>query len=94
VITGTTSPWNNVTLTGSLSQTAGSSNRGAVITGTTQAQAAPAGATFGMSSNATGNLSGALYGPNASEAGAVWSVNEGSGATGKAAFGFLGATKQ
>lgn len=94
VISNATSPWNNVTLTGTLSQSAGSTGRGAVITGTTQAQAAPAGATFGMSSSATGNLSGALYGPNANEAGAVWSVNEGSGATGKTAFGFFGATKQ
>lgn len=94
VTSNATSPWNNVTLTGSLSQTAGSTNRGAVITGTTQAQAAPSGATFGMSSGATGVLSGALFGPNANEVGAVWSVNEGSGATGKTAFGIFGATKQ
>ncbi|MES2253998.1 MAG: hypothetical protein V4559_03020 [Pseudomonadota bacterium] len=94
VVSGVSSPWNNVTLTGTLSQSAGSTNRGAIITGTTQAQAAPAGATFGMSSSATGVLSGALFGPNASEAGAVWSVNEGSGANGKTAFGIFGATKQ
>lgn len=94
VISGATSPWNNVTLTGSLSQSAGSANRGAVISGTTQAQAAPSGAAFGLSSSATGNLSGALYGPNATEAGGVWSVNQGSGATGMTAFGFFGATKQ
>jgi len=94
VITGTTSPWNNVTLTGNLSQSAGSTNRGAVINGTAQAQTAPANATFGMTSGATGNLSGALYGPNVNEAGGIWSVNQGSGATGKTAFGFFGATKQ
>jgi hypothetical protein len=94
VTTGATSPWNNVTLTGSLSQSAGNTSRGAVITGTTQAQTAPSGATFGMANGATGNLSGALYGPNANEAGAVWSVNQGSGATGKTAFGIFGATKQ
>jgi hypothetical protein len=94
VATNATSPWNNVTLSGSLSQTAGSANRGAVITGTTQAQAAPAGATYGMSAGATGVLSGALFGPNADEVGALWSVNEGSGANGKTAFGMFGATKQ
>ena len=58
------------------------------------AQTAPANATFGMTSGATGNLSGALYGPNVNEAGGIWSVNQGSGATGKTAFGFFGATKQ
>lgn len=94
VLSGATSPWNNVTLTGNLSQTAGSANRGAVITGTTQAQAAPSGATFGVSSGANGKLSGALFGPNANEAGAVWSVNDGSGANGKVALGMFGATKQ
>lgn len=94
VISGTTSPWNNVTLTGNLSQSAGNTNRGAVINGTAQTQAPPASAPFSLNSGATGNLSGALYGPNANEAGGVWSVNQGSGATGKAAFGFFGATKQ
>jgi hypothetical protein len=95
VITGTTSPWNNVTLSGNLSHAEwDTANPGAVITGTTHAQSAPLGATFGMSSTATGNLNAALYGPNASEVGALWSVNEGSGATGKTAFGFFGATKQ
>lgn len=94
VSSGATSAWNNVTLTGNLSQSAGSANRGAVINGTAQTQAPPASAPFSMNSGATGNLSGALYGPNANEAGGVWSVNQGSGATGKTAFGFFGATKQ
>jgi hypothetical protein len=94
VLSGKITPWNNVTLIGNLSQTAGSANRGAIITGTTQAQSAPSGADFGMSNSATGNLSGALFGPNANEAGAVWSVTEGSGANGKTAFGMFGATKQ
>jgi hypothetical protein len=94
VTSNAVSPWNSVTLTGTLSQSAGSSSRGAIITGTTQAQAAPAGATFGLSSNATGVVSGALFGPNATEVGAVWSVNEGSGANGKTAFGVFGGTKQ
>jgi hypothetical protein len=94
VLSNKVTPWNNVSLTGNLSQTAGSANRGAIITGTTQAQSAPSGADFGMSSGATGNLSGALFGPDANEAGGVWSVNEGSGANGKTAFGMFGATKQ
>jgi len=94
VITGVTTPWNNVTLAGSLSQAPGSPGHGAAITGTTQAQAAPAGATYGMSSGASGTLSGALFGPFYDEASAVWSVNEGSGANGKTAFGIFGATKQ
>jgi len=91
---GTITPWNDVTLTGTLSQGAGSSAHGAVITGTTQAQAAPSGAAFGMSSNASGTLSGALFGPFYQEASAVWSLNEGSGATGKTAFGVFGADKK
>lgn len=94
VVSNATSPWNSITLTGTLSQSAGSNSRGAILTGTTQAQTAPAGATFGMSSSATGVVSGALFGPNATEVGAVWSVNEGSGATGKTAFGIFGGTKQ
>ena len=95
VLSGATSPWNNVTLSGNLSHADwDTSHPGAAITGTAQAQTAPAGATFGMSNTATGSLNGALYGPTASEVGALWSVNEGSGATGKTAFGMFGATKQ
>src|SRR6185312_14107941 len=91
---GTTTPWNDITITGTLSQGAGSSAHGAVITGTTQAQAAPSGAAFGMSSSASGTMNGALFGPFYEEASAVWSLNEGSGASGKTAFGVFGAGKK
>ena len=92
VISGATSPWNNVTLTGKLSATGSlaAGGAGAYLNGTAQAQAAPAGATFGTASTAYGSFGGALYGPNASEVGASWSLND----NGKVAVGIFGATKQ
>lgn len=82
---GTTS-WNTVNLAGSLS--------GAAISGSTSTASPPAGATFGLSSAATGTLSGALYGPNAQELGAVWTLYEPTSDGGKSAFGIMGAQKQ
>lgn len=80
-------PWNNVTLSGSLS--------GASISGNTQASAAPSGAAaYGLSIGATGKFNGALYGPNGQELGAVWTLNDGSSTNGKTAIGALTATKQ
>jgi len=84
---GVVTPWNSVTLTGSLS--------GASISGNTQASAAPSGAgAYGLSIGATGKFNGALYGPNGEELGAVWTLNDGSSTNGKTAIGALMATKQ
>jgi hypothetical protein len=84
---GLTTPWNNIALTGTLS--------GASLSGDTHASAAPSGAgIYGLSIGATGKFTGALYGPNGQELGAVWTVNDGGSTNGKAAVGVISATKQ
>src|SRR5581483_1149360 len=84
---GTAAPWNSVTLNGTLS--------GASINGTTTGSVAPPEAgTFGMSASASGTLTGALYGPNGQELGAVWTLNEPNPTNGKSAMGTIMATKQ
>jgi hypothetical protein len=75
--------WNNVALSGSLS--------GATMRGTTAVTNAP-GNSLSMGSGATGTFSGALYGPNAQELGATWTLYDSSG-NGKTAAGVIGATK-
>jgi hypothetical protein len=77
-------PWNNVSLSGSLS--------GATISGTTAAATSPSGG-FSFGASATGTFNGALYGPNGQELGAVWSLHDSTGG-GKSALGLIGATKQ
>jgi hypothetical protein len=62
-------PWNGVTLNGSIS--------GNNFQGSTQVTSAPANA-YSLKSSATGFISGAFYGPQATEIGAVWSLYDGS----------------
>ena len=85
---GGAAAWNNVNLTGSVS--------GASLSGTTSTSGPPAGspALFpqGFSSAATGTFKGALYGPNAQELGAIWSLSESTADGGKSALGVIGAT--
>jgi hypothetical protein len=85
---GGATAWNNVNLAGSLS--------GASLSGTTSTSGPPAGspALFpqGFSSAATGTFKGALYGPNAQELGAIWSLSEPTADGGKSALGVIGAT--
>jgi hypothetical protein len=84
---GLTTPWNNVTLTGTLS--------GASLSGNTSAGATPSGAgVYGVSVAAAGKFTGALYGPNGQELGAVWTLNDGGPTNGKTAVGTISATKQ
>jgi hypothetical protein len=87
---GGSSAWNDVNLSGNLS--------GASLSGTTSTPGQPASvpAFFppGMSSAATGTFKGALYGPNATEVGAIWTLSEPSALGGKSALGVIGATKQ
>jgi hypothetical protein len=61
------------------------------FSGTTAATTAPTGNIFVLKGNATGQISGGFYGPNANELGAVWTLRnpDGSGA----AAGTVGATK-
>ncbi|HUE66372.1 MAG TPA: transferrin-binding protein-like solute binding protein [Rhizomicrobium sp.] len=75
--------WNQINITGSLS--------GAVLTGITSTPSQPAGS-LGFGANSTGTIGGALFGPNAEELGAVWSLQDQAGY--KTAFGVVSATKQ
>ncbi|MGH6956896.1 MAG: transferrin-binding protein-like solute binding protein [Caulobacteraceae bacterium] len=60
-------PWNNVTITGSIS---GDTFSGATSSG-------PTGGTGYEMNNGTGSISGGFYGPNANEVGAVWTLSDG-----------------
>ena len=59
--------------------------------GSTSTPSQPAGS-LGFAATATGRIDGALYGPNAQELGAVWSLQDKTGF--KTAFGVVAATKQ
>ncbi|HKD48770.1 MAG TPA: transferrin-binding protein-like solute binding protein [Rhizomicrobium sp.] len=89
---GSATPWNNVTLTGSVSGTSTPFGTVSTISGSTSTSGASG--SFGLSSAATGNFAGALYGPNGQELGAIWTLAEPSAVNGKAAIGVIGATKQ
>lgn len=84
-----TTPWNDVSFSGSLNRTGGipSFNGAASTTG------APAGGVAGFSGAATGGVSGMFYGPNYQEVGATWALSESTSGGGKAAFGTFGATR-
>jgi len=82
-VEGTPQDWNQINITGSLS--------GAVLSGTTSTPSQPAGS-LGFAPNSTGTIGGALFGPNAQELGAVWSLQDPAGS--KTAFGVVSATKQ
>lgn len=83
-------PWNTINLSGSLS--------GSGVSGTTSTSGPPAAAPAyfpqGFSSAATGTFKGALFGPNANEVGAVWTLSESTPEGGKSAVGVFGGTKQ
>jgi hypothetical protein len=78
------SPWNNVSLTGSLS--------GATFSGSTAATSSPSSG-FSFGAGATGTFNGAFYGPSGQELGAVWSLHDATGG-GSSALGLISATKQ
>ena len=82
-VPGTPQDWNQINITGSLA--------GAVLGGSTSTPSQPAGS-LGFAATATGRIDGALYGPNAQELGAVWSLQDKTGF--KTAFGVVAATKQ
>jgi len=85
----TSAPWNNVTLSGTISNPGGSKNN---AIGTTTASAAPNGAgAAAFTSAAQGQFAGSFYGPAAQEFGATWTLYESTNG-GKAAFGTIGAT--
>ncbi len=72
---GITTPWNDVAFTSTI--------MGNSFSGTTSVTTAPSGA---MGLNATGTLEGRFFGPSAQEAGAVWTLFDGT----NAAIGTLG----
>jgi hypothetical protein len=83
-------PWNTINLTGTMS--------GSGMSGTTSTSGPPVSAPGyfpqGFSSAATGTFKGALFGPNADEVGAVWTLSESTPEGGKSALGVIGATRQ
>ncbi|HEX4271954.1 MAG TPA: transferrin-binding protein-like solute binding protein, partial [Rhizomicrobium sp.] len=83
----TATPWNDISLNGSLSKTTGPGAAAFVDGSTTTTGNAGAA---GFSSTAQGLFHGALYGPAAQEVGGVWNLSE-TGGGGKAAFGTFGA---
>jgi hypothetical protein len=89
---GASTPWNDVSLSGSISRSSGPVT---AINGTTVAGAAPAGAgTAGFSSAATGRFFGGFFGPNADEVGGTWTLTDPNAAGGgKTAFGAFGGAK-
>jgi hypothetical protein len=80
----TTTPWNDVSLAGTLSR--GTSN--VTLAGQT-ATTGNSGAA-GFSSNAKGAFNAALYGPTAQEVAGTWNLSESTSDGGKAAFGAFG----
>ena len=84
---GTSTSWNDVSLSGNFTRSPGATT----INGQTTTTGAPANAgTAGFSGAATGNFSAMFYGPNAQEIGGVWTLSESTNG-GKAAFGTFGA---
>ena len=66
---GGTAPWNDVAFTSAI--------MGSSFSGTTSVTTAPTGA---MGLNATGTLDGSFFGPSAQEAGAAWTLFDGTNA--------------
>jgi hypothetical protein len=83
ISSGVTSPWNTVNLVGNLI--------GVNVVGKTTAGTATGTLAFGSAS--TGDFNGSLFGPNAEEAAAVWTLHDSAG-NGKTAVGMFAATKQ
>jgi hypothetical protein len=76
---GDVSPWNSVSLLGSIS--------GGQFSGTSAVTSAPANS-GSLSAAATGTFAGMFFGPNAQELGAVWTLFDGT----SSAVGSIGAT--
>jgi hypothetical protein len=81
----TTTPWNSLSLSGTLTRGANAATLDGPMTTTGSA------GTAGFSSAATGAFHGALYGPTAQEVGGTWRLTESTASGGKAAFGTFGA---
>jgi hypothetical protein len=82
---GSAAAWNNVGLSGSLS--------GSTLSGTTASSGTPPAGTMSFDASSTGTFNGSLFGPNAQELGASWTLRDATG-QGKSAIGYIGATKQ
>jgi len=89
---GAATPWNTVSLSGTINRT----DPNAVgFAGATSTSGAPPGAgAAGFSNTASGSFAGLFYGPNAEEVGATWTLTEPNAAGGgKTAFGALAGAK-
>jgi hypothetical protein len=75
---GTALPWNNVSLTGTISQN--------VFTGTAAVTSVPANAAS-ISASATGTINGGFYGPAANEVGLIWRLQDAAGSLAVGTFG-------
>jgi hypothetical protein len=81
----TATPWNNLSLSGTLTRGTSAATLDGPITTTSST------GTAGFSSAASGSFHGALYGPTAQEVGGTWRLTESTASGGKAAFGTFGA---
>jgi hypothetical protein len=81
----TTTPWNNVSLSGTLTRGASDVTMSGPTNTTTTT------GTAGFSGAAHGSFDGALYGPTAQEIAGGWNLSESTTGGGKAAFGTFGA---
>jgi len=90
---GTTTPWNTITLSGTIGRSTGQNT--VAFGGPTTTQGAPSGAgNAGFSSAASGSFAGYFYGPHAEEVGATWTLSDPNAAGGgKTAFGAFAGTK-
>lgn len=78
VCSGTTRPWNDIALTGTIS--------GAAISGTTSISSNPNNATS-FTASGSGTISGGFYGPAADEVGLVWTVQDSNKSIAAGTFG-------
>lgn len=65
---------------------------GSTLSGTTASTGAVPTGNSSFAAGSSGNFSGALFGPNGEELGAVWTLHDATG-QGKSAIGYLAATK-
>jgi hypothetical protein len=75
---GAALPWNNVSVTGTISQN--------VFTGTAAVTSVPANAAS-ISASATGTINGGFYGPAANEVGLIWRLQDAAGSLAVGTFG-------
>jgi len=76
--TGATSPWDTVSLSGTIS--------GDLISGTASVAASPGGS-LSLAKSGKGTISGGFYGPTANEVALIWTLRDGKGSNAVGSFG-------